>query len=317
MKFAIPLFLALALLVPWSVPAAHASEAATDCKTAIETLAAGIEVHPSEAVVLFQDSLQTNPDCRRQLFMAVIELTGAESDLLTRLIFVARTEFPEADTLFAEAAMSVAPERSVEIREAFAAEPATMKAALTNGAEMDEADSTIAAASRKMDAEIADAIARVAAKTEGKPWPEQELADEPVQFRKPDVVRVSKKFRKADESSLANTVPVDTHDEREITPGPVKLDDTWKRANDLRLDESKFAPADRGTSTAPLQAGARHIAPAGAVGLPIRPAMPKSSVHYIAPSAENYRSTIDCESGEDLRPPLVIRPVQTSPTHPR
>jgi hypothetical protein len=317
MKFAIPLFLALVLLSPGSVPATHASEAATDCEAAIETLAAGIEVHPSEAVVLFQDSLQTNPDCRRQLFMAAVEFTGAEAELLTRLIFIARTEFPEDDTLFAEAAMSVAPERSMEIREAFMAEPATMTAALANGEEMAGADSAAAAASQKMDAEIADAIARVAAKTEGKPWPEQQLAEEPVQFRKPDEVRVSKKFREADESSLANTVPVDTHDEREITPGPVKLDDAWKRGNDLRLDESKFTPGDRSASTAPLQAGARHIAPAGAVGLPTRPAMPKSSVYYIAPSAENYRSTIDYESAEDLRPPLVIRPVQTSPTLPR
>jgi hypothetical protein len=317
MKFAIPLFLALVLLSLGFVPATHASEAATDCDTAIETLAAGIEVHPTEAVVLFQDSLQTNPACRRQLFTAAVEFTGAEADLLTRLIFVARTEFPEDDTLFAEAAMSVAPERSMEIREAFMADPGTMTAALTNGAETAGADSAVAAASQKMDAEIADAIARVAAKTEGKPWPEQQLADEPLQFRKPDEVRVSKKFREADESSLANTVPVDTHDEREITPGPVKLDDTWKRANDLRLDESKFTPGDRSASTGPRQAGARHIAPAGPVGLPMRPTLPKSSVYYIAPAAENYRSTIDYESGEDLRPPLVIRPVQTSPTLPR
>jgi len=315
MKFAISLF--LAIVAPALFSSIRASEAAPDCETAIQTLAAGIEVHPTEAVVLFQDSLQTNPGCRRQLFLSAVEFTGAEADLLTRLIYVARTEFPEDDTLFAEAAMSIAPERSPEIREAFMADPATMTATLTSGAETADADSAMAAASQKMDAEIADAIARVAARTEGKPWPEQQLASEPVQFRKPDEVRVSKKFREADESSLANTVPVDTHDERKITPGPVKLDDASKRPDSLRLDESKLTSGDRSAAAGPREAGARHIAPAGPVGLPLRPPLPKSSVYYIAPAADSYRSTIDYESGEESRPPLVIRPVQTSPTHPR
>jgi len=313
MKFAITLF--FAFLAAGSIPKVRASEAAVDCKSAIQTLAAGIEVHPGETVVLFQDALQTNPSCRRQLLTSAIEFTGADPELLKKLIFVARTEFPADDTLFAEAAMSAAPDLSLEIREAFMTDAAAMEKSLANGG-VPVVDAEVAE-SQKMDEEIADAIARVAAKTEGKPWPEQRLADEPVRFRKPDEIRISKKHREADESSLANTVPTDSHDEREIAPGEVKLDDSMKRSDDLRLDESKFISADRSASTAPIEAGTRHIAPAGPVGLPLRPTLPRSSVYYIAPAAENYRSTIDYESGAEARPPLVIRPVQTSPTSPR
>src|SRR5690606_2457775 len=136
-----------------------------------------------------QDSLQTNPGCRRQLLISAIEFTGADPDLLRKLIFAARIEFPADDTLFAEADMSIAPERSMDIREAFMADVGVMSTELAKGS--DASDSAVAAASQKMDEEIADAIARVTAKTEGKPWPEQKLTGEPLQFRKADEVRVS------------------------------------------------------------------------------------------------------------------------------
>lgn len=313
MKFAIFLFWALAFVGPFLSFSVRASEAAQDCQAAVGTLAAGIEVHPVEAVVLFQDALQSNPDCRRSLLIAAIEFTGADPDLLARLIFTARTEFPEDDTLFAEAALSVAPERASEIREAFMAGPEDMARILAEGG----AALARATASQKMDEEIADAIARVTAKTEGKPWPEQHLSKEPLHFRKHDEIRISMKYRGADESSLANTVPIDTQDEREIVPGAVQLDDSRKRGDELRLDESKFDEGDRSASTAPRQAGTRSIVPAGAVALPRRPALPRSGVYHIAPAAKNYGSTIDYEWDEEWRPPLVIRPAQTSPTHPR
>ncbi len=310
MKYAIFLFLVLALVPAGPFPSARGSEAAPDCASAVATLAAGIEVHPSEAVVLFQDALRSNPDCRRSLLDAAIRFTGAEPETLTRLIFIARTEFPDDDTLFAGAALSAAPERSREIREAFLTGPEAMARAL----DQYEAASARAAASQQMDEEIADAIARVTAKAEGKPWPEQPLSGEPLHFRKHDEIRVSVKYRDADESSLANTVPIDTRDEREIVPGAVRLDDSPKRSDELRLDESKFTDGDRSASTAPREAEARSIAPAGAVALPV---LPRSGVYYIAPEKKHYRSTIDYESGEKWRPPLVIRPAQVSSTRPQ
>ncbi len=310
MKYAIFFFLVLVLVPAGPSSSAHGSEAAPDCESAVATLAAGIEVHPSEAIVLFQDALRSNPGCRRSLLEAAIRFTGAEPETLTRLIFVARTEFPDDDTLFAGAALSAAPERSGEIREAFLTGPDAMAQALARG----EAASARAAASQQMDEEIADAIARVTAKAVGKPWPEQSLSGEPLHFRRHDEIRVSVKYRDADESSLANTVPIDTHDEREIVPGTVRLEDSPERDDALRLDESKFTGGDRSASTAPRQAGVRSIAPAGAVALPV---LPRSGVYYIAPAEKHYRSTIDHETGEKWRPPLVIRPAQTSPTRPR
>lgn len=315
MKFAIFVFL---ILPVWSFrPGVLASEAALDCQSAIETLAAGVEGHPGETVVLFQDAIQTNPGCRRQLLMSAIELTGGDARMLARLIYVARTEFPDDDNLFAEAAMSVAPTRGAEIRQAFMADRTEMGKVLANVSEESPDGPAPSVESQQLDEEIRDAIARVTAKAGGKHWPEQKLSDEPLLFRKPDEVRVSKQSRDADETSLANSVPTDKQDEREIAPGVVRLDDSWKPSGEIRLDETRFANGDRSASTGPLAAGTRDISPAGPVGLPRRPVLPRSSVYYIAPAADSYRSTIDYETGEDHRPPLVIRPVPASPTSPK
>ena len=315
MKFAI--FVFLILLTGRVDREASASEGALDCQSAIETLKAGLEVHPGETVVLFQDSLQSNPACRRQLLMSAIELTGGDAEMLAKLIQVARTEFPGDDSLFAEAAMSVVPERSAEIRQAFMAAPAEMGKPLA--ATSDGPSDTLPhpVESQVMDEEIREAIARVTAKTEGKYWPEQKLSEEPLHYRKPDEVRVSRKSRDVDEASLANSGPTDKHDEREITPGPVRLEDSLKPSSEVRLDETRFAKGDKSASVGPLPVGARSIAPAGPVGLPRRPVLSRSSVYYIAPAADSYRSTVDQETGEEHRPALVIRPTPTSPTSPK
>jgi len=315
MKFAIFVFLIL-FTGPFD-RGASASEGALDCQSAIETLKAGLEVHPDLTAVLFQDSLQSNPACRRQLLMSAIELTSGDAEMLARLINVARTEFPDDDSLFAEAAMSVAPERSAEIRHAFMTGPAEVGKVVAATPEDSNVGLASPVESQAMDEEIREAIARVAAKTEGKHWPEQKLSKEPLLFRKPDEVRVSKKSNEVDESSLANSGPTDKHDEREITPGPVKLDDLQKPSSEVRLDETKFAKGDRNASTGPLAATSRSIAPAGSVGLPRRPELSRSSVYYIAPSADRYRSTIDQEKDEEHRPPLVIRPAAVTPTSPK
>lgn len=321
MKFAIVLTTCaacLALLASGEV--LRASEPAVDCQNAVDSLVAGFEVHHDQALVLFEDALQTNPACRRQLFLTAVELMGEERGMLASLIHVARATFPEEDSLFAEAAMSFAPDRSEEIRAAFLSAPEEMGAAALAEAALGDPALPSPADLARTDDEIREAIARMAAKATGKPWPEQSLSDEPLRFKKHDEVRIPRASRGADESSLVNSLPIDQHDERVLGPQPVSIDDGWTRDDLLRLDESKFSRAStdgaEGASTAPLAAKVKEMAPAGAVALPKRPPLPRSSVYYIPPAAGSYESTIDLESDEMPRPPLIIRPAPISPTLP-
>ncbi len=315
MKFAISLFLGLFVIL--SGVGSRASEAAFDRETAVETLRAGIEAHPDQAVVLFRDALQTTPEARGQLLETALASLELDPVLLARLLYAARLEFPEDDALFAETAVAGLPERTMDIRAAFLATPQEMAAALSTdetaaGAPLREPP----AESRKLDEEIRDAIARVAAKTEGKPWPEQALSGSPVRFKKPDEIRIPRLSRYVDESGLVNHLPVDRQDEREIASGLVRIDDAWRPSGAIQLDESKFA-SGKESSIAPLDAAVRPMAPAGSVGLPKRPRLPRSSVYHIPSAADSYESTIDLESGETAPPALVIRPPSASPSSPR
>ncbi len=317
MKFAIPIL--LGLFAVFSGIGCLASEAAHDREAAVETLRAGIETHPGQAVVLFQDALQTNPDARRDLLDTALVSLELDPVFLARLLYAARLEFPEDDALFAETALAAVPDRAMDIRAAFLATPQEMAAALSADAEVAMAGQGLReppAESRKLDEEIRDAIARVAAKTEGKPWPEQALSGGPVHFRKPDEIRIPRLSRYVDESGLVNHLPVDRQDEREIAPGAVRIDDAWRPSGAIQLDESKFA-SGKESSTAPLDAKRRTMAPAGSVGLPKRPRLPRSSVYHIPSAADAYESTIDLESGEPVPPALVIRPQAASPSSPR
>lgn len=331
-QFAISFLVALVAL--GGAAMTRASEAAPDSESAVETLRIGIATHPDQAVVLFQDSLQTNPDCRRDLLVTALEILGDDPVHLTRLIYAARLEFPEDDAMFAEAALSVVPDLPAEIRASFAAPAEQMKSVL-GGAPVEPflppVESALAAApektpapkrgpseeSRQLDEAIREAMSRVAAKTEGRTWPEQSVAADPIHFRKSDEVRIPRQSRVADESSLFNNLPLDRTDEREIAPGEVKIDDWWKPAGSIRLDESKFTRDDREASTAPLDAKIGQRSPAGSVALPRRPPLPRSSVYYIPPAAGSYESTIDQEQGETAPPALIIRPEAASPTAPR
>ena len=336
MKFAI---FFPALFLCFSAGFSRASESAVDSQAAVDTLVAGVEVHPNQAAVLFQDALQTNPDSKRELLVAALRLASGDVDLIRRLIFIARVEFSGEDNLFAEAALTAAPESGADIRDAFLATPHEMQEALAS-APTDEAPlRQPSLESQRMDEDIRDAIARMTAKVEGKPWPEQHLSDKPVTFRKADDLRISLRSRDVDESSLNNTFLRDQDDERELVPRPVRLDDALanrqaqsnpaggrltvalddarESSTDLRLDESKFTSGDRSSATGPLMAGSHSIAPAGAVGLPVGPALRRSSVYFISPSADQYLSTVDREEDEMLRPPLIIRSAPTSPTSPR
>lgn len=328
MKFAI--FPTLAVIACLSGSLAWSSESAPDSEMAVETLCAGLEVHPDQAVVLFQDSLQTNPDCARALLAAALDTLGDDAAAVIPILYAARLEFPAEDAAFAEVMLETLPELAGELRAAFAASPEEMLAALsTEPGEMpsetaevtEEArpsfDLDLAAESAAMDEEIRDAIARVNAKTAGKAWPEQEVAASPVHFKKPDEVRIPRKSRQADESTLFNHLMLDRNDEREIAPGLVKIDDAWQPSGEIRLDETKFANDGREASTAPLEAKVKAMSPAGSIGLPKRPLLPRSSVYYIPPAAGSYESTIDLENGEVAPPALIIRPESASPTSPK
>jgi hypothetical protein len=326
MKFAI--FRTLAVIACLSGSHVWGSESALDSEMAVETLRAGLEVHPDKAVVLFQDSLQTNPDCARALLAAALETLGDDAAAVIPILYAARLEFPEEDAAFAEVMLETLPELAVELRAAFAASPEEMLAALGAPSEATTSDiaaaredamplSDLAAESAAMDEEIRDAIARVTAKSEGKAWPEQDVVVSPVHFKKPDEVRIPRKSRQADESSLFNHLMLDRTDEREIAPGLVKIDDGWSPSDEIRLDETKFSKDGRESSTAPLEAKVKAMSPAGSIGLPKRPVLPRSSVYYIPPAAGSYESTIDLENGEVAPPALIIRPESASPTSPK
>ncbi len=306
MKFAI--LFSLTVTVTGLVAPVHGSESALDCEAAINTLAAGIEVHPAQAVVLFQDALQTNPDCRSQLLMTAIRLTGGEPATLARLIYAARMEFPGDDSLFAEAAMTVAPDCGAEIREAFMKSPSEMESALVS--ETAEMKSTGGALvdQKAMDEDIREAIARMTAKAEGKPWPEQQLSDEPLHFRKADEVRVPHGSADVDDSSLANGLALDKTDERQVDPAPVRINDATKPSLAIRLDESKFGTGLRTSVIQPREAEVRSIAPAGEAPVSGGPVPNRSPHRPFVVVPDHYHSTIDLETDGKPRPTLLISP---------
>lgn len=283
-----------------------ASESAVDCESASETLAAGLAAQPDDTLALFLDSLRTNPGCRRNLLITAVEASLNEPGMLENLIFISRQEFPADQSMFAEAALGVAPEHIDTIRNAFMADEATMEQALrpeseSNSQQLVELPPEIQA----MDEDLREAIARMTAKVEGKYWPEQDLGEDPVRFKRSDEIRVPRNSGRADETSLENAIPIDTHDERKITTTQLRINDHWEKGNNIRLDESKFVDESKGDSRTLMEARKREISPAGAVGFPKRPVILRPS-YYIPPAEGDYRSTIDLDDRE--RPRLIIRP---------
>lgn len=301
-------FLTLALLLS---PALEASESASDCSSANETLMAGLEANPGQGPMLFLDALRTNPGCRRDLLRLAMESSLNDPEQLKKILFIARQEFPGEQTSFAELALSVAPEQSGLIREAFFAEPERKApvAAVTRPA---PALVELPPEANDLDDGIREAIARMSAKVEGKLWPEQHVSDEKITYQKPDDVRIPKESRDADESSLENGVPIDTNDERWIAPGDVVINDNWQPDRAIELDESKFSQT--GDTRVAREARKKVIAPAGAVGFPMQYPMPKSSIYYIPPAKGDFRSTIDMDDAK--RPRLIIRSASSAPTTP-
>lgn len=311
MKLAIPLIaLTIGMFLPtWS----PASESATDCSSAINTLVAGIQAQPDHVLMLFQDALQTNPGCRRNLMIKAIESSNPDSNLLTQLIYVARNEFPKEDSSIAEAVLMAAPEFGNIIRDAFTVDQSTVSKRL---ADSTRANRDLPPEAMEMDEDIREAIARMTARVEGKNWPEQKLSGEPVKFKSRDEVRVSRTSAKADESFMNNSLPIDTVDERKLAPAPISINDNTRPNNRIHLDESRFNEG-KTASTAPKMAGQQVITPAGnanSVGLPT---LPRSSVYHIPPAAKSYRSTIDYEKDDKSRPPLVIRSAPETPSSPK
>ncbi len=313
MKFATSLLAGFCLGASLAHPV-FASESALDCETAVKTLAAGIDADPSQLLLLLEDSLQTNPGCRRDLFLTAIDSSNPDADLLAQIIYVARNEFPDESSLLAEAALMAKPEFGDTIKDAFLADDATMENALAEASEKMEGglNEKWLAETREMDEDIREAIARMNARIAGKPWPEQELPDEHFEFKKPDTIRTATATPRVDESSLVQGDPVDKTDEEAIATHDVRMNDRWKPSKNIHLDESRFATKD------PLEAHKRSIATAGEAGIiPPIPTLPRSSVYYIPPPEESYVSTVDYEKDEKQRPPLVIRSAPASPTSPK
>lgn len=298
------------VVVTWiAVCPLFASESALDCHTASQTLIAGLESQPEHALPLFLDSLQANPGCRNDLLQAAVEFTSDRPQLLEQVIFIARQEFPEEQTSLAEVALTAAPEQSELIRHAFFAMLESDSSSSEGGNPGEEPLAslvTLPEEAEELDDDIREAIARMAAKVEGKTWPEQSVDDESLRFRQPDDVRVSLGSYFADETSLENAIPIDTVDERRSEAGTLRIRDWKSKREPLRLDESKFHREDTQDATSMKEARKREIAPAGAVEFPSRPTMSRSAVYYIPPAGGDFRSTIDLD--DERRPSLVIRP---------
>lgn len=262
--------------------------------------------------MLFQDALQTNPGCRRDLIIKAIETSNPDSNLLTQIIYVARNEFPNEDNAIAEAVLLTAPEFGNIIRDALSADQSAVSKSL---ADSTRANRELPPEAMAMDEDIREAIARMTAKVEGKNWPEQKLG-EPVKFKTRDEVRVSQ--AKADESFMNNSLPVDQVDERKLVPAPVSINDDVRRVNDeeIRLDESRFS-GEKTASTSPQMAGQRSISPAGSVNSVGLPKLPRSSIYHIPAAARSYRSTVDYEKDDQARAPLVIRSAPETPSSPK
>lgn len=292
---------ASALLVVTTLCSVRASESATDCTAAVETFRLGLAERPDDALALFLDALRTNPGCRRSLLATAVESVAEEPLRIQDFVYVARQEFPGEQTSFAEAVLSVVPQHADLIRDAFLADAEAMSTAL---AEAEEKNTLVELPEEALalDEELREAIARMTAKVEGKDWPEQELDGDPVHYRHRDEVRVSRSSYGADERSLENAIPIDTHDERKLHGDELRINDHWEREGRIRLDESKFASSD---STEMREARKREISPAGAIGVPKAPYLRRSS-YYIPPAKGDYRSSIDLDDTE--RPTLIIRP---------
>ncbi len=311
MKLAIPLIaLTIGTILPtWST----ASESAEDCSSAIETLVAGIKAQPDHVLMFFQDALQTNPGCRRDLMIKAIESSNPDSNLLTQLIYVARNEFPNEDNSIAEAVLLAAPEFGNIIRDAFTADEAVVTKSL---ADATRANTELPPEAMEMDEDIREAIARMTARVEGKNWPEQKLSEKPVKYKTRDEVRVSRASANADESFMDNAFPVDNVDERKLVPKPVSIDDSSRASDEIRLDESRFN-AGKTASTSPEMANQQIISPAGSVNSVGLPKLPRSSIYHIPAAKKSYRSTIDYEKDDQSRPPLVIRSAPETQSSPK
>ncbi|MEM9016246.1 MAG: hypothetical protein AAGC68_04480, partial [Verrucomicrobiota bacterium] len=295
---------------------ASASEAATDCATAVAIFEAGIAAEPDRFMVLFRDSLQTNPGCRRDILISAVKKVRYDSAELEKVIFIAREEFPGDQSTLAEAALVTAPEQSDAIRSAFFAPAGVVQAALAPTAPPEPPGFVeLPAEAQKLDADIREAIARVTAKVEGKVWPEQDLAAENFHFPVKDDLRIPSHSRNIDEASLENVNPIDRTDERKIAEGEVVINDSREHSNEIRLDESKFSAGEAGDTRMAREARKKEIAPAGKAGLPLLPKLPRSSVYYIPPAEIDSHSTIDLD--RQSRPSLIIRSPSQAPTTPR
>jgi len=224
MRFPLVLPSCALLLSLASATAVQASESATDCATAVDTLRAGIARAPAEATTFFEGAIEANPECVGPLVSAVIEATGADEAILTSVIRAAVKEYPGKSTEIAGAAMDAAPHAAQAIRAAFfsgdgvgghppqpprseAPAPLQMKSPIEQFLESQkqEAAPPPAKPGERVLAAISEIDGKIAVEAPAR-------APNPI-IRKPDHIEVSDTSGRFDETTLNDATPRDETEE--------------------------------------------------------------------------------------------------------
>ncbi len=295
-----------------------ASEAPGDCKTAAETLSAGIGAQPDKALIFFDDAIKSSPDCVRPLFATAIKAAQPNDELLKQMIHVALTEYPEMQNIIAETAMEMLPEYSLAIREAFisATAPVVEESAPKKASPVDrflEGPDTREENFSPLVVDASDGVIQAIARLSAQVGMEQEVINDNIEFRRPDRIVVADVVMKYDEKTLEDSSPVDTADENleeEVVNELVMLDEGVKPHEapvivEPVLEEVKIVEAIETESEAVPEILEEDEPSERFVSIPA-----SSSVYYI-PSAGGP------ELASNERNPIVLRSLPVSPTMPQ
>jgi len=310
MRFTITL---LTLLFGFAV-IPQASEAPGDCKTAAETLSAGIGSQPEKALMFFDDAIKSSPECVRILLGTAIKASQANDELLKQMIHVAMTEYPEMQNTIAETAMEMAPDSALAIRDAFvkATAPVVEEAAPKKASPVDrflEGTGSEEENFSPLVVDASDGVARAIARLSAQVGLEQEVINDSIEFRRPDNIVVADVVTKYDEKTLEDSSPVDTAEEEieeETVVELVMLDEGVKphqapaavepAIEEVAVVEVEKAPEPKKEEKAKDEFSERFVS------------IPANSSIYFIPSAGGP----DLASNE--RNPIVLRSLPVSPT---
>ncbi len=345
------------LLAPILSTSLLGSESAETCSLASDTLKVGLKARPAEGLLLFGDAVKLSPDCLDDLIKVAIAEINPDDAVLKQIVHIALNEYPEEATIIAEASMEARPKKAKVIREAFLSRPdpaveqkkrqeelASIKSSSPieqflkdqkkQLAEVEEAENPEAEPKESeeelVDRKIEEAIAKIAAKIEGKPkivpapqiaMPEalvqektlsgrvgggtEESEEEPavasihgkkISFSRKDKIQVIEPVGPVDESSLDKAAPLDENEEKiDIEDAPVILADEPLRLEPEIVETVEEIPE----SHQPV-----YHAPESNIASRMR----KSRVYFIPPKgAPGSEAT-----GSELLKQIVIRPMSVS-----